>query len=91
MRPLTKQHEQTDPFEAVAVGISTAEDTTDEMARTFVEEFALLGFPPERVLRLFRNPFYAGAHMVLERRGDEFVRALIREVFGTDGEVERNG
>jgi hypothetical protein len=82
---VTKRFAIEDPFEAVAVSVSTAEDTTDEMARTFVEEFALLGFAPESVMRLFRNPFYAGAHMIYERRGEEFVWGLIREVFGTDG------
>ncbi len=81
---MTKRFESGDPFETVAVGIVTAEDTTDEMARTFVEEFALLGFNASRVLSLFRNPFYAGAHMIYERRGEEFVRRLIREVFGPD-------
>lgn len=82
---MTKRFESGDPFETVAVAIATAEDTTDEMARTFVEEFALLGFSASRVLSLFRNPFYAGAHMIYERRGEEFVRGLIREVFGADG------
>jgi hypothetical protein len=81
---VTKRFESEDPFETVAVAIATVEDTTDEMARTFVEEFALLGFNAERVLSLFRNPFYAGAHMIYERRGEEFVRDLIREVFGPD-------
>jgi hypothetical protein len=84
---VTKLFESEDPFETVAVAIASAEDTTDEMARTFVEEFALLGLNAERLLSLFRNPFYAGAHMIYERRGEEFVRGLIREVFGPDAGV----
>ena len=79
---MAKQLQPEDPFEMVAVAVSTTEDTTDEMARTFVEEFALMGFTAERVMRLFRHPFYAGAHMVYERRGEAFVRGLIDEVFG---------
>lgn len=80
---MTKELEQEDPYEMVAIAVSTGEDTTGEMARTFVEEFALMGFPPQRVMQLFKNPFYAGAHMVYEQRGEEFVRGLIAEVFGS--------
>jgi hypothetical protein len=82
---VTKRFAIEDPFEAVAVSLATAEDTTEEMARTFVEEFALLGFPPEKIMRLFRNPFYAGAHMVYTQRGEDFIQGLLRDVFGTDG------
>ena len=84
---MTKGFQPDDPFEMVAVTVSTAEDTTEEMARTFVEEFALMGFTAGRVMRLFKNPYYAGAHMVYQSRGEEFVRGLIDEVFGA-GEAD---
>lgn len=79
---MTKGFQPDDPFEMVAVTIPTAKDTTEAMARTFVEEFALMGFTAGRVMRLFKNPVYAGAHMVYQSRGEEFVRSLIEEVFG---------
>jgi hypothetical protein len=80
---MAKQLQPEDPFEMVAVGLPTTEDRTDEMARTFVEEFALMGLTAERIMRLFEHPFYAGAHMVYQSRGEEFVRGLIDEVFGS--------
>jgi hypothetical protein len=79
---MAKQLEQDDPFEMVGVIVPTApgHDATAEMARAFVEEFALLGFTEERLLRLFKNPFYAGAHAIYRQRGEEFVRQIIDQV-----------
>jgi len=77
-----KQLESDDPFEMVRVLVPTGpdEDATGEMARSFAEEFALMGFTAERILRLFRNPFYAGAHIIYRQRGEEFVRQIISQV-----------
>ncbi|HET6204167.1 MAG TPA: hypothetical protein VFI25_15355 [Planctomycetota bacterium] len=30
-------------------------------------------------MAVFRTPFYAGAHAILRRRGEEGVRSLVRE------------
>ena len=79
---MTKGFERDDPFQAVAVGIASGEDTNEEMARTFIEEFALMGMSEGRILRFFRSPFYAGPHMVYQERGEDFIRALIAEIFG---------
>jgi hypothetical protein len=79
---MTKGFERDDPFQMVAVGIAASEDTNEEMARTFIEEFALMGIAESRILRFFRSPFYAGPHMVYQERGEDFIRALIAEIFG---------
>lgn len=73
-----------DPMEMVAVALPAipGEDAVVEMARVFVEEFALMGYTPERIMRLFKSPVYAGMYMVYHDRGDEFVRQLIQQVTG---------
>lgn len=54
----------------------------EEMARTIVEEFALLGRDDEEILKLFRNPFYRFPHQVYRARGEKYVRNLIRKTRG---------
>jgi hypothetical protein len=58
------------------------------MARCFIEEFALMGWSTDRILRLFRNPFYAGANIVYRQRGEGYVKALIAQTLGTPAEKE---
>jgi len=71
-----------DPMELHGVGLVTEEDTTETMAECFIGEFMRLGYGAGQVLALFRNPHYTGANMVLENRGEPFVRTKIIEVFG---------
>jgi hypothetical protein len=70
-----------DPLELCGVGLLTHEDTTEAMTECFIEEFLRLGYDAERLLALFRNPFYTGVNMVFQNRGEAFVRHKIAEVF----------
>jgi len=84
---MAKEFESDDPWEIVGVVVPTApgEDATGEMARALVEEFALMGYSPERLLRLFETPFYAGAHAIYRARGEAFVRQTIDKVLREGG------
>ncbi len=79
-----------DPLELNGVAFLTGEDTTDAMCECFIEEFMRLGHSPEQLLALFRNPYYLGLHMVLEQRGEAFVRERITEVFARWGRAHSN-
>ena len=69
----------TDPTMLIGVEIP-AEETTDlDMAYAFAEEFAQLGFSAERLMNLFRNPFYAGAHRALRVLGEEKIQSIVQE------------
>ena len=74
-----------DPMELSGVGLMTTEDTTDAMAECFIEEFMRLGYNHKQVLALFRNPHYLGMNMVLQNRGEPFVRDKITEIFSRWG------
>ena len=74
-----------DPMELSGVGLMTTEDTTEAMAECFIEEFMRLGYNHKQVLALFRNPHYLGMNMVLQNRGEEFVREKITEIFSRWG------
>lgn len=79
-----------DPMELNGVTLFTEEDTTDLMCTCFIEEFLRLGYNQKQVLALFRNPHYLGMHLVLDRRGEPYVRDRIREVFTQWGRSESN-
>ena len=69
----------TDPTMLIGVEIPAGETSDVEMAYAFAEEFAQLGFSAERLLALFRNPFYAGAHRAFLALGAERIENIIRE------------
>jgi hypothetical protein len=80
-----------DPLELNGVAFLTQEDTTDAMCECFIEEFMRMGYNPKQILALFRNPHYLGMNMVMAKRGEQFVRERIREVFGIWGKVTHSG
>ncbi|MCP3974550.1 MAG: hypothetical protein GY720_08670 [bacterium] len=79
-----KAAEPTDPYMPTAYAVPTpGYDGLGAMGRAFVEEFALLGWSPQRLERMFRTPSYAAAHAVFRQYGPEYVTALITDVLGT--------
>ena len=74
-----------DPLELNGLAFATPEDTTSEMGECFAEEFMRMGYNARQVLALFRNPEYLGPNLVLQKRGEAFVRGLIAEVFARWG------
>lgn len=80
-----------DPLELNGVSLATEEDTTDAMCECFIEEFMRMGYGPKQILALFRNPHYLGMHMVLEKRGEEFVEQRVAEVFARWGRAPYAG
>jgi hypothetical protein len=78
-----------DPTVLVGVALPAEADTTRDMAWVFAEEFARLGFDAPRILRLFRSPFYAGAHQALRRLGEPAVVAIVEECVGVFGRHAR--
>ena len=80
-----------DPLELNGVALQTEEDTTDAMCDCFIEEFMRMGYNAKQILALFRNPHYLGMNMVLEKRGEEFVKQRVREVFTRWGKPAYGG
>lgn len=79
-----KDVEPEDPMEIVGVVLERPIDRRglDDMARTFVEEYALMAWPAKRILGLFRHPFYGGAHDAYEALGEARIVELIEETLG---------
>ena len=68
-----------DPNVLVGVMLPGQPDSMREMAVAFVEEFVALGFDEQRVMALFRRPFYSGAHQALKVLGEPEIRRIIQE------------
>ncbi len=74
-----------DPLELNGVALLTDEDTTDAMCECFIEEFMRMGYGAKQILALFRDPHYLSMNMVMQNRGEQFIRAAIAEVFARWG------
>ena len=84
-----KEFEPDDPLAPVAVMLDTpGHDGMELMARCFIEEFALMGWPGNRIYRLFTIPEYAASYSVYVERGGDYVRSLIESVLGEEVETE---
>ena len=79
-----KEFEADDPYEFVAMRypVEPGTDPDEAMARCFIEEYALMGMPRDRIMRMFRSAAFRGTNAILERRGEAFVVAIADEVFG---------
>lgn len=79
----TKDFESDDPMEFVAMRFPAPDgvDIDADMARTIIEEYALMGMPRDRVLQLFRSPSFVGTHRIWKSRGEEFISSMLDEVF----------
>jgi hypothetical protein len=77
----------TDPSILVGISLQTDADATMDMAYVFAEEFARMGYDADRLMGLFRNPFYGGAHDAYQRLGDEAVRGIVEECVGAWGSL----
>lgn len=71
--------EPDDPHVLVGVSLPGDEEATREMAAAFADEFAQMGFDRDRLLRLFANPFYAGAHAARQLLGDVEITRIVEE------------
>ncbi len=85
----TKPLEPEDPMALVGVDLGQGpnDEALTEMAWCFVEEYARMGWSGERILRLFRNPFYRGPHQILRVKGEDFVRSLTESIEQTRAQV----
>ena len=82
-----------DPNILVGVRLPTDEDGLVEMAHTFAEEFAALGYDQDRILRMFRNPRFGGPHAAYRTLGEGVVTDIAAEcarVFGRRRVVVRD-
>lgn len=74
-----------DPNILVGVALPADADTARDMAYVFAEEFARLGYDRAGLLKLFKDPYYAGAHDALRDLGEQAVAGIIDECLAVWG------
>ncbi|MCC7430045.1 hypothetical protein IT568_04290 [bacterium] len=68
-----------DPNEIIGVELDGNPETTEEMAYVFAEEFTRLGFSKEKLMFIFKLPFYASAYKAYNELGEEKISTIIDE------------
>ena len=88
-----KQFEADDPLELVAVHypVDSEREQDLEMARCFIEEYALMGWPGSQIRLLFKSPLYVGPHAIYTKWGLAVVDELIREIFRVEEVADGTG
>lgn len=77
---MPKDIEPDDPLEMVGIELpGQSEAQLRDMALCFAEEFVREGYSEERLMRMFKNPFYQGPYLVWKQKGDDYVRVVIQE------------
>lgn len=66
-----------DPMQLVGCG---APGDLEHMAEAIVDEYLRFGFDRDRLLAMFREPFFAMTHAVWRHKGDAWCEALIARV-----------
>ncbi len=79
--------DETDPMVLIGVELPADGSTSEESCRVLAEEFARMGIGEERLMELFRNPFYAGPHHAFRVLGEDRVRAIVHEYVEVWGRV----
>ncbi|MCA9821977.1 MAG: hypothetical protein KC482_03775 [Dehalococcoidia bacterium] len=79
-----KAIEADDPYELIAhsAPLRDAADKDEMMARCFIEEYAMMGVPANRIMQLFRSQAFVGTNSILQERGEPFIAAIVDSVFG---------
>jgi hypothetical protein len=83
-----KDIEADDPMELVGVVLPADLEATREMAYVFAEEFARMGYDRNRLVSVFKNPFYGGAYGAYQALGEPATLAIIDECIGAWGQAK---
>jgi len=78
----------TDPNMLVGVMLPADAEATRDMAYVFAEEFARMGYDRDRLLWLFKNPFYGGAHGAYQALGERETLSIIDECLNAWGQAK---
>ena len=62
------------------VGVALPQGDLERMAECLVEEYMLLGWNERQLMALFARPLFQTTHRIYREKGEDYVRALIRQV-----------
>jgi hypothetical protein len=74
-----KDFEKQDPMELMGMVMPGDENTLEEMAECFIDEYARLGWGERQIMALFVSPMFMATHRVYRTKGEDYVRDLIQK------------
>ncbi len=89
---IDKPIEDDDPYALTGVRYPVAEgvDADREVTLAIIEEYALSGWPAERIRRLFAMPESGSIHDIFRRRGSQMIDEMLISVFGIGRAAEEH-
>ncbi len=82
-----REPDPSDPNVLVGVVLPADAEAVRDMAYAFAEEFVRMGYDRQRLLAVFKNPFYAAAHGAYRALGEEAIGAIMDECLAAWGGV----
>ena len=76
-----------DPMSLVGTELPGSPETVSEMAYSFAEEFARLGYSEKALLLLFKIPFYRSAYAAYQMLGEDEISKIVEECVGVWGRI----
>ena len=76
-----------DPNVLVGVELEVDEDAAKDMAYVFAEEFARLGMDKDKLMGIFSNSEYAGAHRAYLQLGEKEIETIVNECISVWGSI----
>lgn len=75
-----KEFEEEDPMQMNATEITCDEKQFDEMVEAIIEEYLMMGWNNEQILKLFNTKFFQLTHSIRLTKGEDYVRNKIQVV-----------
>lgn len=81
----TKSPEMDDPMTLTGVCVPGGIQAAEDMAYTFAEEFARMGYPEEQLMGIFRTASYRAPHDAYRILGEDMIHSIVCECVGVWG------
>ncbi|MBI5368109.1 MAG: hypothetical protein HZA54_13800 [Planctomycetes bacterium] len=69
-----------DPMALVGVELPATDRDVEEFTRAVIEEYALIGYSREMIVRLFQGPQFSATYSVWQSRGQAWLDGMIDRV-----------
>lgn len=84
-----KEFEQDDPMSLTGMVFPLSKEqglkAEETMVSCLIEEYLCMGFSPEQILGIFKDPFYQAPYHVYGTRGENYIQEMIHKVCDSEG------
>lgn len=75
-----KEFEEEDPMQMNATEIPCDERHFDEMVEAIIEEYMMLGWNDEQILKLFNTKFFQLTYSIRQKKGEDYIKNKIASI-----------